>query len=391
MNEADPSVVNNFSLVIGGPFYRFLARLHLAEPEPNLYVRTVVLILLTWLPLLALSQAQGTLFGNRVYLPLLHDFAVWSRLLGSLPLFVIAEIVIDPWIRRVVRTFSSSGIVRDADTQAFHSAIVRIERLRDSGVAELILAIVAFVPLFLAFDYEWVSSASSAWHGSISAGLSPAGWWFASVSSPIFRFILFRWLWRYTLWCALLYKIMRLKLNLRPGHPDRLGGLGFVSSAQQHFGILFTALGLSVAGQYMTAITYFHMNLKDTRIPMLAFVLSALLVILGPLVVLSPRLALARRSGLARYSQAARRLTESFESKWIDGTAVHESMMGNPDPSSMIDFNSTFDIVDGMKIIPVSKRIAISVAAQAAGPMALVWLFTTPVEQLIRDVLKMVL
>jgi hypothetical protein len=335
---AEPFAAEKFSLVIGGPFYRALVRLHLVEPEPNIALRVSVLLLLTWLPLLGLSLMQGTAFGTKVHITLLHDFSIWGRFFGTLPLLIIAEIVIDPRIRRVVKTFESSGIIREEEVPAFHRALAQIKRLRDSGLAELVLALLAAFPVFLVFDYEWISNGVAAWHGSTIGSLSRAGWWFAFVSSPIFRFILFRWLWRYALWGALLYKIMKLNLNLRPSHPDSLGGMGFVLSAQQHFGILFAAFGAALAGQYATGITYFGMPLKDARVPMMIFVLISVLIVLGPLTILTPTLIKTRRNGLARYSEAARRLTASFESKWIDApAAAQESMLGNPEPSSLTD------------------------------------------------------
>jgi hypothetical protein len=290
MTESDPSIVQDFSLVVGGPFYWMLARLRLGGPEPNIALRIFVLVLLTWVPLLGLCLLQGTAFGGRVEVPLLRDFSIWGRLFVALPLLIVAEIVIDPWISRVVRTFVSSGVVREEDIPAFHLALTRIKRLRDSGFAELALVVMATFPLFLVFDYEWMPNGISEWHGSTTGGLSPAGWWFASVSSPIYRFIFFRWLWRYALWSVLLYKIMKLNLNLRPAHPDALGGMGFVLSAQQQFGILFAAFSVALAGQYTTAILYFGMPLKDTRVPMVLFVLIAVLIVLGPLTILTPTL-----------------------------------------------------------------------------------------------------
>jgi hypothetical protein len=392
MTESDPPIVQEFSLTVGGPFYQMLARLHLWKPEPNIAVRVSVLVLLTWAPLLGLCVLEGTAFGGKIQLPLLHDFSIWGRLLVALPLLIIAEIVIDPWIRRAIRTFVSSGIVREEDVPAFHLALTRIKRLRDSGLAEFALVLLAAVPLFLVFDYEWASNGVSEWHGSTTRGLSPAGWWFACVSSPIYRFIFFRWLWRYALWSALLYKIMKLNLNLRPAHPDTLGGMGFVLSTQQQFGILFAAFSAALAGQFSTAILHFGMPLKDTRVPMVLFVLIAVLIVLGPLTILTPTLIETRRTGLARYSQAARRLISSFESKWIDGpAAAREVMLGNQDPSSLIDFISSYNVVRGMQIIPVSRQLVTHVAAQAAAPFLLVWLFATPLDEIVLRLLRVVI
>jgi hypothetical protein len=91
------------------------------------------------------------------------------------------------------------------------------------------------------------------------------------VSSPIFRFLLCRWLWRYPPWGILLFRVMKLNLNLMPMHPDLLGGLGFVLNAQQQFGILFAAVGGVIAGQYGNSIAYFGVPLASTKLPMLVF------------------------------------------------------------------------------------------------------------------------
>src|SRR5258708_1452192 len=78
-------------------------------------------------------------------------------------------------------------------TSPSSARVVLLKRLRDSGLAELTIAVVAAFPVFLFFDYEWVSNQISAWHGSASEGLSPAGWWFTCISSPIIRFFQLRW------------------------------------------------------------------------------------------------------------------------------------------------------------------------------------------------------
>ncbi len=137
---------------------------------------------------------------------------------------------------------------------------------------------------------------------------------------PFIRFFLLRWVWRYGLWSALLNKIAKLNLDLRPTHLDLLGGLGIVRFAQRHFGILFAALGAFVAGQYANSITCFGLPIKDSMAPMVVFVVISVLVVLGPLTLFSPKLADAKRNGLAQYSQLARRLTASFDSKWLNET-----------------------------------------------------------------------
>jgi hypothetical protein len=387
----EPFSARKVSLFIGGHFHGALARMHLTGPGSSVLLRVSVLVLLTWVPLLALSLAQGAAFGNKVKIQLLSDFSVWGRFWAALPLLIIAEAVIDPRIKRVVTTFDSSGIISDDDLPAYCAALEKIGRLRDSRTAELLFIALAALPAFLLIDSEWISNDVSSWHGSISGGLSPAGWWFASISGPVVRFLLLRWLWRYALWSVLLYKIGNLNLKLMPTHPDRVGGLGFVLLAQRHFGILFAALGAVIAGQYADSIAYFGTMLKDTRAPMVVFVLISLLVVLGPLTMLSPRLADTKRNAVEQYSQLGRRLTASFTSKWLDKTdAKQEAMLGSQDPSSLVDLISTFQVIRGIQVIPVSKELIIQVAAQAAAPFALLWLFASPIEEIVRALFKMI-
>jgi hypothetical protein len=42
------SIVDNFSLVIGGPFYNALRRMKLVEPAPNIGGRIAALVITTW-------------------------------------------------------------------------------------------------------------------------------------------------------------------------------------------------------------------------------------------------------------------------------------------------------------------------------------------------------
>jgi hypothetical protein len=384
------AVVDQFSLVIGGPFYDMLRRMKLVEPAPNVRRRIAIFILITWLPLALLSALQGTLFGNNVRLPLLYDFSIYGRFFVGLPLFIIAEIMIDPWIRRVVRTFAKSGIVRAAEIPKYHSLLLKILRLRDSALAETVVLLVASLPLYLLDDQEWFSQGLTTWHGTASGGFSWAGWWFVFISSPVVRFLLLRWLWRYFLWGLLLFRVMELDLNLMPTHPDLLGGLGFVLNAQQHFGILFAALAGFLAGQYGNSIMYFGLNISATKAPMAVFVLMAVVVVLAPLLLLTPKLIDLRREALSRYSQTARNLGEAFDTKWTRNVyAGGESMLGSTDPSSLIDYVSSYQVVRDLKVFPIRKQFVLQVAAQAGAPLGIVWIAATPVEKIIAGVLKL--
>jgi hypothetical protein len=386
------SIADNFSLVTGGPFFRALRRMGLFELRHNIR-RVVAWLILTWLPLVVLSIVEGTAWGNRVKIPLLYDFSIYGHFLVALPLLIAAEVVIDPFIRRVVSLFNSSGLIREEDIPAYHAILSRIVRLRDSALIELLLALVACIPFFLLVaDYEWVSNQVSAWHGTTSAGLSPAGWWFLFVASPILRFLTLRWLWRYALWLYLLRRVAKLNLNLLPTHPDRLGGLGAVLFAQQQSGILATAIGSVLAGQFANEIAHFGEALSAIRAPAAVFIVISVVLILLPLTVFSLKLFEARRDGLARYGLVARGVTGTFDEKWARKAGPPpEVLIGSQDPSSLIDYISSYDVIREMRVIPISKRAVIYIAVLAAAPFAPVWLLATPLDRVIGEILKKLL
>ena len=49
------------------------------------------------------------------------------------------------------------------------------------------------------------------------------------MSLPIFQFLLCRWYFRLFIWARFLWQVSRIDLSLVPTHPDRVGGLGFLS------------------------------------------------------------------------------------------------------------------------------------------------------------------
>ncbi len=347
-------------------------------------------LVLTWLPLVLLCVSAGTAWGNKVRLPLLQDFSIYGRFLVALPLLIAAEFLIDPVVLRVLKAFESSGIIRQQHLPIYQQTVEKISRLRDSRIAQLILGLLAGFPYFLfVAHYEWLSHGVSTWHRTASEGLSLSGWWFAIVSSPIPRFFMFRWLWRYILWVYLLWRVSRFDLCLLPTHPDRLGGLGFLLNFQQHFGILAAALGSVLSGQFANEMGYFGQKFAAIRAPMIVFIVSSLVVILLPVTVFSFKLFDARRDGLVRYSLVARGVTGTFDAKWTGNTAQPPDLMvGSQDPSSLIDYINSYDVIKETQVVPITKSAIINIAAQAAAPFALVWILATPSERVLTEIIK---
>jgi hypothetical protein len=338
--ELAKPVIHDFSIFVGGPVYDALLRIGLIRLGlPNVLRRIAALIVITWLPLLILSLLDGVAYGHRVAIPLLSDFSMYGRLWLALPLLLLAEVVIDPAVRSTAQEFVEAGVIQQDQYPEFERVLASVQRLRDSWLPETALLALAFVPVFV-FQHEWAVGAVSSWHSGTHA-LTRAGWWFAVVSAPMMRFIMYRWTFRYFIWALLLLRLSRLRLHLIPTHPDRTAGLGFLSLTQARFGILFCALGFAFAGRVLNSIVHEGAPLASFKILMAGFVALSLIAGLFPLLLIGPKLARVRRKGLRDYGRLGNQYTEAFDRKWVHTTEPgEEPLLGSADIQSLADLGT---------------------------------------------------
>ena len=216
------------SWLYGSPTYRLALRLGLANPtRPRRTLRILLLVLVTWVPLVLLSLAAGTALGGRVDLPLLRDPEIFIRFLFVVPLLELAEFIVSKSITVQVRHLVASGLVPERELPAFDSVKNEVARLRRSVLAEGTMIVLSFalpivMRVFVGFDVR-----PSSWE-RLGEVITSAGWWYILVSLPVLFFFLLRWCWVFLLWSRFLFRVSRMDLDLTPTHPDRAGGLGFI-------------------------------------------------------------------------------------------------------------------------------------------------------------------
>jgi len=382
------SAVASFSLVLGGPLYNFLQRVGVVRFSlPNVLRRIAASVAITWLPLLLLSLKDGLAFGHQVKIPLLSDFSVYGRFLLAVPLLLVAEVVIDPAIRMALGEFVEGHIVPEHELPAFTSVLKSTQHLRDSWVPEVLLFALAFFPVFL-LQRGWTSVSS--WH-TTAQGLTHAGWWFAILSTPILRFLIYRWTFRYFVWSILLWRIGRLDLVLMPTHPDHAAGLNFLGLAQKRFGLLFCALGCAFAGQVADRVAFLGIPLMSFKFLMSGFIVLSVVLALLPLTLLWSKLAKVRKAGLLEYGRLVGTYTASFDRKWVHAAErPSEQLLGTSDIQSLADIGNSFAFVDAMTVVPITKRLVLQLTAQAAAPLLPVIVLGTPTPELVKAIMKMV-
>ena len=392
MVETNSPLVDNFSITRGGPLHWLLVRLRYAGDERQLVVRRGLLaVLITWVPLFVFSAMDGLAFGHQVTIPFIRDFAVNVRFLIALPILILAESRIDDQWRIVVQEFLSSKLVADADVPVFEALLEQSERLRDRILPELLLFVIAFLPSFLVRTEPLMSGISN-WHtiGTGAGELTMGGWWFNFVSTPLFHFLLLRWIWRLCLGTLLLWRVSKMNLYLVATHADMAAGLGFLSQAQKAFSPIVFACGAVISAQVGNSIAYQGATLSSMKLPIIGYGVMALILLVGPLLVVTPLLVKVKKKALLEYGALVTIHNQEFDQKWIQQEqSPNEVLLGHPDPSSLIDLGSSFNVIRQMGTIPIDKQTLLTLALAAALPMVPIILVTTPVDELVRLVLRM--
>ena len=379
----------DFSLVLGGPLFQLLRRTHLADDALLLVrQRIVVIAQLAWLPLLVLSALEGNLWGGSTSVPFLLDIEVHVRFLVSLPLLVLAELVVHRRMRPLLQQFVERNLVPESAMPRFEAAVVSAFRLRNSVLAEVLLIGIVYGVGVLFIWRHYVALDTATWYATGSAGgsqLSLAGMWFGYVSLPIFQFLLCRWYFRLFIWAHFLWQVSRIELSLLPTHPDRLGGLSFISGQIYAFTVLAVAHGALLAGNLANRIFFLGAELLQFKVEIAVLVVFMMCVILGPLLFFAPQLSQAKRKGSREYGVLAERYAREFDAKWLRGGAsADEPLLGSGDIQSLADLGNSFQVVREMRIVPIKRDDLLRLVGATLAPIVPLALTMMSLEELLK-------
>jgi hypothetical protein len=379
----------DFSLVLGGPLFQLLRRAHLSDDALMLVrQRIIVFALLAWLPLLVLSALQGRMLGGGVAVPFLLDVEAHIRFLVAMPLLILAELVVHQRMRPLLQQFLERNLIPESAMPRFEAAIASAFRLRNSVLAEVLLIVFVYGVGILIVWRQYLALDTATWYATPSAEgskLSLAGIWYGYVSLPIFQFLLLRWYFRLFIWTRFLWQVSRIELSLVPTHPDRVGGLNFLSNTVYAFTVLAVAHGALLAGQLANRIFFVGAELTQFKAEIAVMVIFLMCAVLGPLLVFAPQLAAAKRKGLREYGTLAERYVREFDAKWLRGGApAEEPFVGSADIQSLADLGNSYEVVRTMRIAPITRGAVVGLAAATLAPLVPLLLTMMPLEELVK-------
>jgi hypothetical protein len=359
--------------IIGGPLHAIGARLGLVHRGKGDTARLGLAIAGTlWGGLVLLAVVQGRI-GEILTLSVVAGHV---RLLVAIPLFFLCERWLEPRLRFLIEGLRRSGIAPAETAPALDREVARFNRLIASPLAESVL-------LALAVAAAVVPAA--AWLGVVgttaaveTADRALAAQWYWLVCLPVFRFLVFRWVWRIAVWIFFLWRLSRLRLRLIPTHPDRAAGLGYLAVTQSAFAYLIAAISAVAAAGVAEEVATTGAPLAVLYHPAIVLVLLVALVFIAPLWMFSVALDDARAKGLEDYMDLATEYVMRFDGKWLRRSGERtEELLGSPDLQSLADLGNSVKVVDEMRIVPLDERTIWLFGAAIVLPMlplAFLWL-----------------
>ena len=388
--DSAPGASPAFSFNRHGPFYRLQRRLGLPMESGLAVARAAVLfVAFAWVPVVLLAALQGYALNEHHERAILYDFSVYAFAIAVIA-FVLMEQTSDTRMAWLVSQFTARGIAPEASRECFAQARQNMARRTGSRLAEAVILVGAYL-----LAYTWIQLGAArieggTWFGQVADGglhLTLAGWWLLLVALPLFWFLLGRWLWRFVTWGLLLREIARCDLRLVATHPDRCGGLAFIGQYPQTYLLFVFSLSLVIAANVLKQVVYAGASLMSFKFALLGVIVFLIVAFVVPLFAFTPVLLKLKKQGLSRYGALVSRHHLAFEAKWIHGDgasgAAAADPLGSPDASSLADLSASYQIIQEMRPVPVTKQSIVPLVLAALLPLVAVAATQAPFKQIL--------
>jgi hypothetical protein len=375
----------NASLVRGGLFFRAQQALGLIRPNQwNLGRRIAALIAIVWLPMLLITAVVN----HGALRSFFTDYRVYTRVLVAIPALLMGEVLTDQRFRMVLGYISSADLLEAPDKSYMDGVLANMGRLRDSFLPELIILVLIYVRILM--RYQTLLD-TTPWIGHLDGAgfhFTAAGWYGALVSVPLWTFLLTLALWRWLLWSYFAFKLSTRKLKLVASHPDKRGGLGFLSLMISAFAPIAFAVNSAIASNLRRNILHHGLNLISYKLYAIVLIAVLFLLALGPLLAFVPRLAALRINGIVIYGILGQLQSTGFDDKWILHRAGREAeFLVAPEINTMSGFSNLYEKIEGLRPFPADLVSLYGLIAAIILPAILVLMTEIPLATILKNLL----
>jgi hypothetical protein len=366
-----------FSLFAGDWMQATYASLGLGTHRPWYKTRRCLLaMLVTYLPMAVLAWRQGLVEPAISPTNFFADFAAYACFLVGLPLFLLAEVVIDASTRDAALDFVRCGVVRREDVAELDRVHETLRRWRESRLPDYICVAIAYVLSVSILVPEFGQDALPTWHvtgDESSRRLTAAGCWTFLFAIPLLNYVWLRLIWKTWLWIYYLYHVSSLRLDLHATHPDLMGGIGFISEAQGRFALLILAYGISnVAAPvgYQIVVLNYELSITPVWAPIVGFIVGAPLLFTLPLFMFTKQLFRTKRRALSAYRERAVEQVRRMEKAWLYDERPESPAEDLRQLAPQAALDTLHTRIHHMRVVPFDLRSFAQLVGSTLGSMA---------------------
>jgi hypothetical protein len=368
----------HFSLFEGDGLQRLYGKLRLSRISRfRLLKRCALMVLLTWVPVALLAWLGGNYGGGVVATNFFADFAAYAQFVIAMPLFMLAEPIIDTSTRSAAREFVADGIVRAEDRPRLERINAQIWRMRTSLWPDVVCVALAFAMSAVILVPEFSASPLPTWHVQnwpLGRTLSLPGWWEFVIAIPLMNYTWLRLIWKVLLWIYYLQRLSRTRLELHPTHVDLTGGIGFISRTQGHFAIFILAYGISnVAATvgYEVAILHYDLGKLPVWGVLVAFAVGAPLLFTLPLLMFTRQLYRSKRRALTIFRRRVTEHSRKIEAGWLSEEGSSDSAAEEIRYlTELTTLGNMFTRIQSMRVVPFDLRSFMQLSGSSLGSIA---------------------
>ena len=126
------------------------------------------------------------------------------------------------------------------------------------------------------------------------------------------------------------------------------------------------------------------------KFALLGLIVFLIVVFVLPLLAFTPVLLKLKKQGLSHYGALVSRHHQAFETKWIrdDGasSAAAADPLGSPDMSSLADLSASYQIIQEMRPVPVTKQSIVPLVFAALLPFVAMAATQAPFKEILGTV-----
>ena len=127
-------------------------------------------------------------------------------------------------------------------------------------------------------------------------------------------------------------------------------------------------------------------SLEENKLLIVAVVAGLTLVYLFPAFFFINKLYLAKLKGILEYGVITIKQSKAFHKKWL--MEKYDEFLDTGDFSSLTDLNTSYDVIQKMRTIPVEPRKIITMVLIIAAPFAPLVLLAFPANEILGFLLK---